>query len=180
MLTEGDIQRFIRKGFKWLIILLAVLSVLQIMISFWGNWNDCSNHYQDKAFGTTNECQGLKSVFINKACHTATHGLSLPPVLCGVYETVEDIRRIMWMDELKVLMSNLWFGILLAFVLGLGILYCALSRGYGGGRYPPISVVYPNDRWLQDFKNRNSQSQPNPSSMSLDIPGVTTPIRQTT
>ena len=175
MFTEADIQRFIRRSLYYFTTLFTILAVLQIGISFWKNWNICKNHYSDKVFATSVECPKLKSEHLRLACHEAHHGLSLSPFLCGLYETADDVKRIMWMDEFKMLLGNLWFALLLAFVLGLAVLYCALFRN--SGSYPAVSVVYPNSAWMQAYQNKNSNSQPSPSSYSFDRPGLTTPAK---
>ena len=173
MFTEADIQRFIRKTLYYFTTLFTILAALQIGISFWKNWNICKNHYSDKTFATEVECPTLKSEHLRQACHDARHGLSLSPILCGIYETTDDVRRIMWMDEFKMLLGNLWFALLLAFVLGLAVLYCALFRNTGG--YPTVSVVYPSNDWLQAYQNKNRNARPCPTSYSFDQPGVTIP-----
>ena len=170
MFSEADIQRFIRKSLYYFTTLFTILAALHIGISFWKNWNICTNHYSDKIFATEVECPKLKSEHLRQACHDAHHGLSLSPLLCGIYETADDARRIMWMNEFKMLLGNLWFALLLAFVLGLAVLYCALFRG--NRNYPNVSVVYPDQSWLQRYQNKNKNAQPHPSSYCYDRPEV--------
>lgn len=179
MFTEEDIKRFIRRTIFWFTALFTVLAALQIAICFWENWNVCTYHYSDKNLAANSECPTLKSEYLRRACHEARHDLSLSPFLCAVQDTIDDVRRIMWMDEVKTLMGNLWFGVLLAFGVGLLVLYCAMSRVFGGGGgYPsPVSVVYPTEAWMRAFRDKSGRAEAHRAS--FDIPGVTIPAVQT-
>ncbi len=177
MFTETDVKRFLRKALKGFAYFMALLAIAQIGISFWRNWNMCSFHYYDKDYATKNECPTIKSEYLRRACHGARHGLSLSPLLCGTLDTIKDVHKIMWMDEIKTLIGNLWFGVLLAFGLGLAVLYCAMSRGVGGGGYPSVSVVYPDDVWMKRYQARIAGAQPCQSGVCFDRPGVTTPAK---
>ena len=166
MFTEADIQRFIRKSLYYFTTLFTVLAALQIGISFWKNWNICKNHYSDKVYATSVECPKLKSEHLRLACHEAKHGIALSPLLCGLYETADDVRRIMWMNEFKMLLGNLWFALLLAFVLGLAVLYCALFRN--NTYYPPPAMLYPNNAWMQAYQEKTRTARAHPDSCNLD------------
>ncbi len=177
MFAKDDVQRFLRRTFFWFSACLTVLMILQIAISFWGNWGVCQLHYQDKILATKSDCPKVESEHMSKACHQARHGLSVPPFLCATYETVEDVHKIMWFNEVKALMGNLWFALLLALGLGLAVFYCTMNRGGGGGGYGGVSVVYPTQAWMDTYHYKNAQSRPLPSSLGLDRPGVTIPAK---
>lgn len=143
MFGEADARKLVEKALALFIMIVVLLAVWEASIAFWKNWNLCAFHFSDKQKAYTVECPMLESEFLRQACHRARHELSLSPLLCAFQDTIKDVRRIIWIEELKTLATNFWFGILLAIGCGLVVLYYAMSRGASVSVYYPPSVLPP-------------------------------------